>query len=33
MCNIENSQKVNQNLEVQGGMYQLDEKLVDDLLL
>ena len=33
MCNIENSQKVNQNFEVQGIKYQCDAKHVDDLSL
>ena len=31
VCNIENSQKVNQNFEVEGVKYQLDEKHVDGL--
>ena len=33
MCNIENSQKVNQTFEFDRVKYQLEEKHVDDLLL
>ena len=33
MCNIENSQKVNQNFEVDNVRYQLEQEHVDDLFL